>query len=167
MKYAFEKAGEEWIDPVIELIRKRVEWMDEAGIRQWNTTAYLSVYPRSCFEAYVRKGWLYVLKDEEGRLAAAAALFEHDARWPEKKDRAFYVHHLAGDPERRGAGSVFLKECEALARRMGKEYIRLDCDTENAFLNRYYESRGYTEEGRCTDGAYTGIRRSKKITLDF
>ena len=166
MKYAFEKAGEEWIDPVIELIRKRVEWMDETGIRQWNTTAYLSVYPRSCFEAYVRKGWLYVLKDEEGRLAAAA-LFEHDARWPEKKDRAFYVHHLASDPGIRGAGSVFLKECEALARKMKRDYIRLDCDTENTFLNRYYESRGYAEEGRCIDGAYAGIRRSKKIMSDF
>lgn len=164
MKYVFERAGEAWIDPVMELLGKRVKWMDEAGIRQWNTTAYLTVYPRSCFEEYVRKGWLYVLKDENGRLAAAAALLERDPRWPEKSDQAFYVHHLASDPAFKGAGDLFLRESEALARRTGKEYIRLDCDTENAFLNRYYESRGYAEEGRCIDGPYAGIRRSKKIS---
>ena len=30
---------------VFRLIRARTRWMDEVGIRQWNHTAYLNVFP--------------------------------------------------------------------------------------------------------------------------
>ena len=163
MKDVFARAKREEIDPVMNLIRKRVEWMDEKGIRQWNVTDYLSVYPRSLFEDYVRKGWLYVLKDESGAIKAAAALLDRDPRWPEKRDKAFYVHHLSSDLSCPGAGRVFVWECEQLAEREGREYLRLDCDVDNVFLNEYYEGMGYEKDGVCVDGPYTGSRRTKKL----
>ena len=146
-----------------DLLRARIAWMDQVGIRQWNTTDYWTVYPESHYEALTQRGEFYVLRRPDGLLAAGAALYDSDPRWPDCTPPAFYVHHLVTDQAERGAGREMLRHCEDLGRRRGKVYLRLDCAIDNGPLNRYYEEQGYVYAGTCVDGAYSGNLRQKPL----
>lgn len=147
-----------------QLISARIAWMDQMGIRQWNTTDYWSVYPESHYEALTERGEFYILRRaQDGLLVAGAALYEQDPRWPDCTPPAFYVHHLTTDRAAAGAGRELLRRCEDLARRRGKVCLRLDCAVDNAPLNRYYEEQGYLFAGTCIDGAYSGNLRQKLL----
>ena len=60
-------------------------------------------------------------------------------------------------------GLIYLHLAEQYAAKMGKEYFRLDCAVDNAFLNRYYDAQGYVVVGNCVHGLYKGLLREKKM----
>jgi hypothetical protein len=162
-KYIFRQATAAEIPAVFDLIMGRVAWMDQVGIRQWNTTKYDQRYPLSYYEQRRQMEELFVLADvETEEILAVGALFHEDERWPEPES-AFYLHHLASRVDAKGAGSVFLQMAEDYTARMGKRYMRLDSAVGNRTLEAYYTSRGYVEAGCCKDGLYEGILRQKQL----
>ena len=162
-KYIFRQAKKEEIRAVFDLIMGRVAWMDQVGIRQWNTTKYDQRYPLSYYEQRRQMEELFVLTDEAGQILAVGALLHEDERWPDKED-AYYLHHLAADLDFKGAGSIFLQLAERYTADQGMQYLRLDSAVDNPVLAQYYTSRGYREAGRCIDGLYEGILRQKKLS---
>ena len=56
---------------VLELIKARIRWMDEQGIRQWNTTGYLEAYGLDYFMQAARQGVLYVFRPPQGSIQGA------------------------------------------------------------------------------------------------
>lgn len=99
-------ADETTLGAVIALIEQRIGWMEQTGLRQWNTTGYRAAYPPAYFADRMRCGELYVLK-RDGRIAAAAVLLEADSRWPEGGS-ALYLHNFVAAPGEKGAGSALL-----------------------------------------------------------
>lgn len=61
-RYVFQKAMNEDIDEILKIIKKRIKWMDENNISQWNKTNYLKYCPKNYYEELVLKGQLYVAK---------------------------------------------------------------------------------------------------------
>ena len=59
----FTKGSVKDADAILELIKKRIEWMDENNIEQWNKTDYLSFYPKEYFEEKAEAGQLYIMKN--------------------------------------------------------------------------------------------------------
>ena len=164
MNYTLDLARPEEIADIFSLYEKRIAWMDEVGIRQWNVNGYLEAYPISYYEKRQREGLLYVLK-KDGRAVGAAVLLRHDDRWLDRDDGlAWYVHNLVTDPAEKGAGSVLLTLAEDKARANGMRFMRLDCPASSAHLNAFYGSKGYELAGTCEDGpVYRGNRREKAI----
>ncbi len=164
-KYALRPARPEEIGEIFSLYEKRVRWMDEKGIRQWNDSDYLNIYPADYYRKMREKDCLYVLTDAAtGKIAGAGVLLAEDERWAESEDEpAFYVHNLATDSSAPGAGRALLAAAEALGQAHGKRYMRLDCAVDSAFLNGYYESLGYRAVGQCEDGPYVGVKRQKEL----
>lgn len=164
MKYVFRLARETEIPAIFELYVRRVQWMDEVGIHQWNETDYLSAYPEAYYREELQNGNLFVLEDEAGTLCGAVVLLQDDERWEEEPEqRALYVHNLVTDRKQAGAGKAILRETENLAQERGLQAVRLDCAVENRALNAWYEAQGYLPAGFCTDGPYHGQRREKRI----
>lgn len=165
MQFDFVPAASGEIAAVFSLYEKRVRWMDEQGVRQWNVSDYLNVYPEAYYRRQAEAGNLYVLKEtESGTVIGAVVLLQQDERWADRSGvSAYYVHNLVTDPAVKGAGAEMLRAIERLACEQGKQALRLDCAVDNAFLNRYYESMGYMPAGECAEGAYRGIRREKKL----
>lgn len=163
MEYILSKAQISDLDSIINLIGQRIDWMDQVGIKQWNTTDYFGVYPRSHFESYINRGIMYVARlTENGPVLGVEALLPADPRWPDGDIvNAWYVHHLATSLEEKGLGREMIRLTEELGRAVGLERIRLDCDIKNVFLNTYYQSQGYEMCGQCVDGAYSGNLREK------
>ncbi len=161
--YIFRQATRQEVPQVFALIMRRVAWMDQVGIRQWNTTKYDQRYPLNYYEQRRQQEELFVLEEKAtGKLLCVGALFHNDVRWPDPES-AYYLHHFASEVDAKGAGSVFLQEAERYTAGQGKQYLRLDSAVGNKTLEDYYTSRGYVEAGRCTDGLYEGILRQKKL----
>ena len=160
--YIFRQAEPGEIQAVFDLIMGRVAWMDQVGIRQWNTTKYDQRYPLSYYEHRRQMEELFVLTDGAGEILAVGALFHEDERWPEP-DSAFYLHHLASRVDAKGSGSVFLQMAEKYTAQMGKTYMRLDSAVGNKNLEHFYSSRGYVAAGYCKDGLYEGVLRQKQL----
>ena len=101
MTYRFEPAKPEEVPGVFSLFVRRVAWMKEKHICQWDQY-YLDVYPLSYYQSQQEKGRLYVLK-EKARIAGAVVLLSADDRWPDGQSAsAFYLHNLVTDPDVKG-----------------------------------------------------------------
>lgn len=50
MSYILQKAAKSELEEIYGLYQARIHWMDEHGVRQWNVTGYLEMYPVSYFE---------------------------------------------------------------------------------------------------------------------
>ena len=161
-KYIFRKATTDEVHAVFQLVLNRIRWMDEVGIRQWNVTDYVGRFPLSYYEQKQAEGEMFVLEEKStGRIVCGAILKEVDDRWPETVEgSAYYLHNFATDTEKR---LVYLHLAEQYAATMGKEYFRLDCAVDNAFLNRYYYAQGYVVVGNCVHGLYRGLLREKRL----
>ena len=145
------------------MIMRRVAWMDTVGIRQWNVTKYDQRYPLSYYEMRRQQDELFVLAEKEtGKILSVGALLHEDERWPDVAS-AYYLHHLASDPDAKGMGSIFLQKAEEYTAQQGKAYMRLDSAIGNKNLETYYASRGYQPAGYCKDGLYEGVLREKKL----
>lgn len=155
------KATVKDIPDILDLLKLRIQWMDDMGLYQWNKTDYLGVYPHSYFEFRVEQDDLYVAADN-GQTVGVMALLRDDPRWPTPA-KALYVHHLATHPDYRGLGVTMLSFAEQETLRMGGNVLRLDCQTVNLALNRYYENLGYVHAGTCVDGAYEGSLMEKYL----
>lgn len=82
MELIFEQAQFNNIPEAYSIIEKRVQWMENKGIRQWNTTDYLNTYPIAYFEAQQKAGNLYIAKDAvSDKVLGLMVLMPHDTRW--------------------------------------------------------------------------------------
>lgn len=162
MDYVFRPAEPDEIDEIFSLFEERVAWMDEKGLRQWNATNYLNIYTRSFFRQEQKNQHLYVLTN--GEIAGAVVMLDEDERWPEKTaSSALYLHNLVVSLSLKGFGHRMLAEAEKVALQKEKEYVRLDCNDDNEFLNCFCESEGYVIAGECREGLYHGYLREKKL----
>lgn len=163
MDDVFQLAAPEDVESVFHLYEQRIDWMNEKNIHQWNNTDYLDVYSVAYYRKQQEEGSLYVLK-RGAVVVGAAVLLEADDRWADAPAiSAYYIHNLVTSPTHPGAGRQMLHEMVCLARRVGKQALRLDCSVDNDFLNAYYESFGFLMAGRCQDGPYSGNRREKRL----
>lgn len=166
MKYSLKKAITTDAEAVYSLVEKRIHWMNQKGIRQWNVTGYLEAYPIDYYREQQQQGNLYVLQDQKEKIVGAVVLLEADDRWLDRSDSsAFYIHNLVTDSEVHGAGSIMIQEAEKMAVQSGKRFMRLDCAVDNTFLNKYYKDRGFMLAGSCQEGLYIGNRREKELQL--
>ena len=117
MKDAFRAAAPSDIEAIFSLYEKRVRWMDENGVRQWNVTDYLTVYPAAYYREQQAAGRLFALYDGDAPIGAVV-LLDEDPLWPDGLP-ACYIHNLVTDPAVSGAGRRILRAVEALAARRG------------------------------------------------
>ena len=165
--WRFRPLQEAEIPAMQALIRQRIAWMDETGLRQWNVTDYEGVYPTAYYHGCHERGELFCLADGTGRIVCVGCLKAGDDRWPDGHGAsALYLHHLAADRTCKGAGAAFIRQAEAHAARTGHTFLRLDSAADNPALAAWYSALGYGEEaGRCIDGLYEGVLRQKRVGI--
>ena len=162
-KYIFQKAMNEDIDEILILIQKRVKWMDENNINQWNKTNYLKHCPKNYYEELVSRDQLYVVKYVDLNIVIGAfALLEQDKFWNDSS-QSYYIHNLVTAIGVSGIGATIIKFCEQIAIKHGNNKIRLDCQASNNKLNEYYSGLGFEYVGMVKESIYTGIKREKNL----
>ena len=114
-RYQFREITKSEVPQMFSMILKRMEWMDEKGIQQWNAAKYDKIYPLSYYEEKRLNGEVFVLVSKDTKeLISAAVLKEQDDRWNDSEP-ALYLHNFVTRVEAPGAGSIFLRFAEEYA----------------------------------------------------
>ena len=83
--------------------------------------------------------------------------------WGPQPDDAGYVHRLAVRRGAAGVGAELLAWAERETRAAGRDFLRLDCWSENAHLREYYESNGFEHCGDTVEWDWTVSRYEKRV----
>lgn len=136
-------------------------WIRERGIAQWTHPV-----PRSVFEADAAAGRLLVARYGDKLIAMAVVTEEDLAYWGPQENPAVYVHRLVVASEHRGRGIAdsILEWVSARAAEQGKQFLRLDCGSDNQGLRRFYERSGFTAV-RDSDVADPATGSTVAVTL--
>lgn len=164
----FRKAKPTDVDAIMMLVQKRIDWMNDVGLHQWNETDYFGRYPRSYWVTNIDS---FLVGEYMGRVVVSIALYTEDIRWTRDgllertlaEDKAYYLHHLVTDPICTGAGVSMMKYVEQYARENGVGILRLDSAIGNSSLEKFYTALGYSRCGICHDRLYHGVLREKSL----
>ncbi len=107
---------------IFDLIKQRIQWLDDNGLRGWNMADYTSHYPLSYYESILDD--LFVLVDPaSGNVLSAGALFDVDQRWVDFAPvPALYLHNFVSCVGVPHVGTQFLQHAEEYARAQGRRY---------------------------------------------
>jgi ribosomal protein S18 acetylase RimI-like enzyme len=147
-EFRIVSAQGEDLERYIDLLEEVADWLDTRGIRQWRRGSFrlsMDYYAESIKRREVQLA--FVGNELVGTLRL---LLREPIVWPEVvQDDSVYVYNLAvrrAWAERR-FGRRMLRWAEDRAASLGRRYVRLDCLSDNHFLNQYYRHAGFEERG--------------------
>jgi GNAT superfamily N-acetyltransferase len=130
------------------LARDAQAWLESRGLRQYVPAAHDE--HADTIRLRIESGTLYAVCTD----GTAMAFFNLDPSaspwWPEDGSSALYLAGMvvAMGARRRGIGDFVIQWCVDQAERLGRQLVRLDCHADNQRLCSYYESHGFTCQGR-------------------
>jgi GNAT superfamily N-acetyltransferase len=137
---------------VLAVLDEAAAWLQERGVEQWP-----SRFEPSWVEGAVSRGetWLVLA----GATVSGTVTLDHsDPVWDGLPGAALYVHRMAVRRSASGLGTVILEWAAGVARRQGREALRLDCVAANGRLRAYYEAAGFAHRGDATVAGAPGQR---------
>ena len=151
-------------DQVIWMLKDLALWMRENGINQWG---YLleGGDDEEIEQAIANSETYIVLKGTE--LVGTFTLLEEPSEWDihvwgkNASIDTLYLHRLAIIPSfmKQGIGRSLLNWIQA--NRYEKDYIRLDCVSENSRLKQFYEENGFELVG--TEDGHSKFEKKMKV----
>lgn len=129
---------------VSALFEETTRWLLGRGIRQWTLRWRTATW---CLEG-IKRGELYVMLDGGG-IVATFLLAPNDVAFGERPADALYLQGLCvrRTASGRQLGERIVAWCEEQTRQADRDYLRLDCVSDNSFLNGYYQRLSFTAIG--------------------
>ena len=145
------RAEPEDLDDVVAILSEAARWLLSRGIRQWPDP-----FPAGRVSALLERGEFYVGRVEGEVVATLALLWSDPEFWGDQPPVARYVHALAVRRAYagRGLGTSLLDWAEAETAASGREYLRLDCMSDNPVMRAYYEGQGFEPQGEADLGDF-------------
>jgi GNAT superfamily N-acetyltransferase len=130
------------VDLVREILREAAGWLRASGRELWREDELTS----SRVAAHVRSGSVFVATCDGDPAATVRLQLSDDLFWPDvPAEEAVYIHRLA--VRRRYAGgrlsTALLRWSVDRAERLGRRFVRLDCEHSRTKLRRVYERFGF------------------------
>jgi GNAT superfamily N-acetyltransferase len=163
MRLSIRQATQQDIDAVIDILREAVAWLEERRIPLWGQD---ELQPDD-ISTEVRCG-LFFLAECDGEPAGTIKYqLEDKLFWPDmKQDESAFVHRLA--IKRRFAGgevsSALLLWAIARTHKLGRRYLRLDCEASRTRLRAVYERIGFRFHSDKQVGSYFVARYEYDVT---
>ena len=136
------QAQPEDIDTVQNIYDEIAHWLLSRGIRQWLPEDF----SRSRTLTSIERKQLYLAQQGETSVGMLTLQWVDTFIWGDVPADAGYVHGLAVCRAFAGkdVGGALLQWAGQMALAQGKQYLRLDCWSDNFALCRYYERAGFT-----------------------
>lgn len=130
------------IDTIQAIYDEIAHWLLARGIRQWLPEDF----SRQRTLASIERGQLYLARQGEMPVGMLTLQWADTFIWGDVAADAGYVHGLAVRRAFAGknVGGALLQWAGEMALTEGKDYLRLDCWSDNFALCRYYERVGFT-----------------------
>jgi GNAT superfamily N-acetyltransferase len=139
-------------------------WLSSRGLEQYVPAAHDEY--AAAIRSKVEPRTLYAVWDGE----TVVGFFNLDESpspwWPTDAAPALYLDGMVVSPlaHGRGVGSFILRWCMAETARRSRRWLRLDCHAGNAWLCGYYESLGFTLQGRVEQHpGYVGCLYQREV----
>jgi len=136
----FTKAKIEDLEEIINLFRERILWFKENDIDQW--TKYLEQHPKAEFEETIKNSNYFILK-ANNKIIASFEVSTDSKLWKDNTTEAYYIYKLATKVNYKKLGNIIFEICKNIAENNSKDFLRLDCKTDNIKLNKIYENHGF------------------------
>ncbi|WP_404356761.1 GNAT family N-acetyltransferase [Cytobacillus firmus] len=136
---------------IIEMLKQIAQWMKDNDINQWRFLLD-GGEDEEIKQAIINQETYIVLKDKN--IVATFTLLSKQSEWDRHiwgsdiSSKSLYLHRLAITPTymKKGIGKIILTWIQDNASE--KEYLKLDCVTDNTKLNKFY---------KCNDFELTGV----------
>jgi GNAT superfamily N-acetyltransferase len=131
-----------------EILDEATAYVSTLGFEQWPVP-----FPQDELAHRIERGELYMV-DVDGEPAATLTLLWDDpAFWGNRPPDAVYLHKLAVRRAfaGRGLGSAIVEWVDEHAASAGREFVRLDCQRDDAGIRTYYERLGFEHRGDKED----------------
>jgi GNAT superfamily N-acetyltransferase len=136
---------------VAAMLDEATAFVRTKGRDQWRVP-----YPQEKLRASVTDGSLYLV-DVDGEPAATFTLLLDDPKfWGERPPDAVYLHKLAVRRAfaGRGLGARIVEWVGEEAARVGRAFVRLDCQRDLPGIREYYERLGFELREEVERGAF-------------
>ncbi|HUH18374.1 GNAT family N-acetyltransferase [Albibacterium sp.] len=153
MDFKLRQANREEIDKILSLFKLAAEKIAKMNIDYWQ---YWTNPPIEKVN-WVKEGLLnhefFFIESFQDEIIGMVRIMDKDLLyWGEMNDKAKYVHSLVISEEFEGhkIGKKVLERIENEAGENNYSFLRLDCDSKNVKLCRYYENQGFLKVGEKT-----------------
>lgn len=131
------------LDTACAILREASQWLVDRGTPNWRPD---EVGPEAMRGAVEAGEFYFAMID--GEPAGTIILQEVDELfWPELTDgRSLFFHKLAVRRKfaKQGVPEAMMQFARDVAKKRGKDFLRLDCQAEHKPLRAYYASHGFT-----------------------
>ena len=138
---------------VSDILREAARWLDQSGMSLWREDELQS--ERIAADV---AGGLFVIAQCSGDAAGVMRFQLEDAVfWPDvPQGEAAYIHRLAVRRRYSGTGlsTELLRWAVEHTQRLGRQYLRLDCEASRPRLRAIYESFGFSHHDDRQVGPY-------------
>jgi GNAT superfamily N-acetyltransferase len=145
---------------VAEMLDEATAFVRTKGRDQWAVP-----YPEDKLRAAVEDGTLYVV-DVDGEPAATFTLLLDDPKfWGERLPDAVYLHKLAVRRAfaGRGLGVQVVDWVVEEAKRLGRGFVRLDCQRDLPGIRDYYERLGFELRSELERGDFAWALYERRV----
>lgn len=147
LEISITTAEETDIDEIINVLERRIKWMDEHGIRQW-VNGYTQRYNREYFIRKINSGDNCYIARSYGEMVGVIMLEKESYLFSEAAtgDTGYYIKHFAS--VRKGAGALLLEHAYKISEKSGKKSIYTNCNSLNPRLVQYFKDEGFSVIGK-------------------
>lgn len=155
------------LETVLDILEEAAQWLTAKGIDQWPPGAFRNGHRRlQSLVDHLNQGEVYLAEVDGEAIGTIRLQWSDKPTWGDMPDDAGYVHSLAIRRAfaGKGVGRQLLQWAENTVAARGKQYLRLDCMTENQALNRYYQQAGFTHLRNIEGNGWKASLYEKKVT---
>lgn len=149
------------INDILNILEQRCIWMEKSNINQWKPNSYTITFNKHYFKEQINNKKIYIAILNQ-KVCGVFLLDNFDKLW-NNSEPALYIHHLATDIHFKGLGRIIIEYIKLIASQQNKNYIRLDCVSDNKKLNAYYEKLGFNLVETGTIKTYNYNLRELKL----
>ena len=135
---------------VLNLFKKTAEKIDKMNIDHWQYWKNPPQEKIKWVEEGIKNNEFFFINDLIGKNIGMVRILNEDLLyWEKQNEKAKYVHSLVVKEEfnGKGLGTKILQEIENNAKKDNCKYLRLDADSKNPKLCKYYEKLHFKKVG--------------------
>ena len=144
-----QKAQQSDRSTILQLCKLAAEQMKAKGIDHWQYWLDPPADKLAWVDEGLELGQYHFVYDQEALIGMYRLQYADELYWGKQEVAAGYVHALVVHPDYKGQGwgPKFIEYIAAQLQSEGIDRLRLDCNSDNHFLCRYYESLGFNRVG--------------------
>lgn len=146
----FRQIGIKDLPQVLKLLKEAAEKINRMQIDHWQYWKNPPQEKVRWIEEGIKNGEFFFVDDHANNNIGMVRILREDLLyWGKQKDKAIYVHSLIVKEayNGRGIGQRILEEIGQKAIKENCKFLRLDSDSKNPKLCRYYENLGFKKVG--------------------